>query len=121
MRKSDYSFIKNQGFQTVWGGGGYKGGSGTRGVGNPVTVEGRGNTGRTIPNTLNEQMAMHQVQSNPLEGATKVPLTMTDPRWPESEGWVKMQSVVQYADGTKTTIHFVYNETTGAFDDFKFK
>lgn len=64
---------------------------------------------------------MHQVQSNPLEGAIKVPLEMTDPRWPASEGWVKMQSVVQNADGTKTTIHYVYNEITGAFDDFKFK
>lgn len=32
-----------------------------------------------------------------------------------------MQSVVQNTDGTKTTIHFVYNELTGAFDDFKFK
>lgn len=56
-----------------------------------ATVGGRGNTGRTIPNTLNEQMAMHQVQSNPLEGATKVPLEI------------------------------VYNVITGAFDDFKFK
>lgn len=66
-------------------------------------------------------MAMHQVQSNPLEGATKVPLEMTDTRWPASDGWVKMQSVVQHADNTKTTIHYVYNEITGAFDDFKFK
>ena len=98
-----------------------KGGKEAQGVGNPVAVEGRGNTGRTVPNTLNEQMAMNQVQSNPLEGATKVPLEMTDPRWPASEGWVKMQSVVQNADGTKTTIHYVYNEITGAFDDFKFK
>lgn len=37
------------------------------GVGNPVKIEGRGSTGRTISNTLNEQMAMHQVQSNPLD------------------------------------------------------
>ena len=96
-------------------------GTGPQGVGNPVAVEGRGNTGRTVPDTLNEQMAMNQVQSNPLEGATKVPLEMTDPRWPASEGWVKMQSVIQNADGIKTTIHYVYNEITGAFDDFKFK
>lgn len=47
-------------------------------------------------------MAMQQVQSNPLEGATNVPLEMTDPRWPASEGWVKMQSVVQNTNGTKT-------------------
>ncbi len=97
-----------------------EGGTST-GVGNPVKIEGRGSTGRTLPNTLNEQMAMHQVQSNPLEGATKVPIEMTDPRWPASEGWVKMQSVVEHSDGTKTVIHYVYNEITGAFDDFKFK
>lgn len=103
------------------GSGAVEGGSGAQGIGKPVAVEGRGNTGRTVPNTLNEQMAMNQVQSNPLESATKVPLEMTDPRWPASEGWVKMQSVVQNADGTKTTIHYVYNEITGAFDDFKFK
>lgn len=85
-----------------------------------MAVEGRGNTGRTIPNTLNEQMAIHQVQSNPLEGATKVPLEMMDPRWPASEGWVKMQSVVQNADGTKQQ-YTLYDVITGAFDDFKFK
>lgn len=38
-------------------------------------------TGRVAPNTLNEQMSMHQVQSNPLQGATEVPIKMTDPRW----------------------------------------
>ena len=93
----------------------------TQGVGNPVKIEGRGSTGRTIPRTLNEQMAMNQVRSNPLDGATKVPFEMTDPRWPASEGWIKMQCVVKNSDKTKTTIHFVYNEITGAFDDFKFK
>lgn len=91
-----------------------------KGVGNPVGTVGKGSTGRTTPKTLEEQMAMHQVQSNPLKGATKVPLDMNDSRWPASEGWVKMQSVIQNADGTKTTIHFVYNENLGLFDDFKF-
>ncbi len=43
--------------------------SGSNGVCNPVDVVGKGSTGRTVPNTLNEQMAMHQVMSNPLEGA----------------------------------------------------
>lgn len=31
-----------------------KSGTGTQDVGNPVKVEGRGNTGKTTPNTLNE-------------------------------------------------------------------
>jgi hypothetical protein len=98
-----------------------KGAGGAKSVGNPVPVAGKGNTGRVIPNTVNEQMAMHQVQSSPLEGASKLPIKMSDTRWPASEGWTKMQSVVRHADGSKTTIHYVYNEVSGVFDDFKFK
>lgn len=47
------------------------GSSSNTGVGNPVKIEGRGSTGRTIPSNAEEQMAMHQVQSNPLEGASE--------------------------------------------------
>ena len=97
-------------------------GSFSKGVGNPVEVVGRGSTGRTVPNTLNEQMAMHQVMSNPLEGAVDMsqlknhPVIMSDSRWLASEGWVKMSNNVNGVE-----IHFVYNKITGAFDDFKFK
>ena len=80
---------------------------------------GYGSTGRTVPNTLTEQMAMHQVQSNPLNGATQVPLVMNDARWPATDGWVKMQSIV-VSSTEQTVIHFTYNEQTGEFDDFKF-
>lgn len=90
-------------------------------VGNPVKIEGLGSIGRSTPNSINEQMAMHQVQSDPLNGAFKVPLKMNDSRWPESSGWSKMQNVVTTSDGSKIIIHFNYNEITGAFDDFKFK
>ena len=101
---------------------GAKGGSSSNtGVGNPVKVEGRGSTGRTIPNNLGEQMAMHQVRSDPLEGATELPIKLNDTRWKSSDGWVKMQSVVETVDGNKITIHYVYNKVTGTFDDFKFK
>ena len=85
-------------------------------------VQGVGNPGRTIPNTLNEQMAMHQVVPNPLDNAidmsqlNKHPIIMTDPRWSASDGWVKMSNNVNGIE-----IHFVYNKITGAFDDFKFK
>ncbi|MBF0788318.1 hypothetical protein IR123_10595 [Streptococcus sp. 19428wC2_LYSM12] len=92
-----------------------------RGVGNPVSIAGRGSTGRTIANTLNEQLAMQEVMSNPLAGAFEIPITMTDPRWMGTEGWVKMQRIVTLSDGTKVNIHYVYNKLTGAFDDFKFK
>ena len=101
---------------------GIKSGSFSKGVGNPVEVVGRGSTGRTVPNTLNEQMAMHQVMSNPLEGAVDMsqlknhPVIMSDSRWLASEGWVKMSNNVNGVE-----IHFVYNKITGAFDDFKFK
>lgn len=52
---------------------------------------------------------MYQVQSNPLGNTTKLSLEMMDSRWSAEEGWVKMQSVIENSDRTKTTIHFVYN------------
>jgi hypothetical protein len=79
-----------------------------------------GKTGRTIPNNLNEQLAMKQVQSDPLNGATKIPIELKDSRWPTNEGWVKMQNVVKTTEGN-VTIHFNYNTNTGAMADFKFK
>ena len=94
----------------------------SKGVGNPVKIVGRGSTGRKVPHNLNEQMAMHQVQSNPLKNAvdmsklSKRPIIMTDSRWPASQGWVKMSNNVNGIE-----IHFVYNKKTGEFDDFKFK
>ena len=41
---------------------------------------------------------------------------LSDSRWLDSDGWVKMSNNV---DGIE--IHFLYNNITGAFDDFKFK
>jgi RHS repeat-associated protein len=82
---------------------------------------GRGSTGRTTPNNLDEQLAMKEVVSNPLDGATAVPTkNMNDPRWLGSEGWVKMQKIIKTSNG-KINIHFNYNTKTGMFDDFKFK
>ena len=80
----------------------------------------RGSTGTTTPNSLNQQLSMQQVRSNPLQGATQLPITMTDPRWPATQGWVKMQQIINHSDGTRTTIHFVYNAGRQLFDDFKF-
>jgi hypothetical protein len=42
-------------------------------------------------------------------------ITLNDPRWPASQGWVKVQ---QIENGI--TIHYVRNTVTGAVDDFKF-
>lgn len=55
--------------------------------------------------------------SNPLAGR-QVPIKMTDPRWPASEGWVKMQQII---GENKTNVHYLYNKTTGMIDDFKIK
>ena len=76
---------------------------------------------RTIANNLNEQLAMKQVKSNPLAGATEIPIKMTDSRWLGTDGWVKMQNIVTLSDGTKINIHFVYNKALNLVDDFKFK
>ena len=87
-----------------------------------VNNQSKGSTGRMEPLNLIEQLSMEQVKSNPLEGAVKLDrITMTDPRWLTEDGWVKMQNIIKHSYGSLTNIHFVYNEITGAFDDFKFK
>jgi hypothetical protein len=91
-----------------------------------VKVLGRGSTGRTVPNNLNEQLAMKIAKHDPLATGKKIDdVPMTDSRWPGKDGWVKMQSIVEHTDASgnqyKINIHFVYNEVTGEFDDFKFK
>jgi filamentous hemagglutinin len=73
-----------------------------------------GSTGRTVPENLNEQLAMQEAQSDPAAG-TRLPITMTDPRWPAPLGWIKMARNI---NGTE--IHYVYNTISGAADDFKF-
>ena len=88
---------------------------------NSVPIKGKGSTGRAIPNNLQEQFAMYEVRSNPLKNATELKLSMTDTRWPASEGWVKMSRNIELSDGKKIEIHYVYNKKTGEFDDFKFK
>ena len=76
----------------------------------------KGSTGRTKPKNLKEKLAMEQVKANPLDGAHQLTTKMTDPRWPASEGWVKMASNINGVE-----IHFVYNTIIQIFDDFKFK
>ncbi len=78
---------------------------------------GKGSTGRMIPQNLHEQLAMKEVISNPLSNARELQsIRMTDPRWLEQDGWVKMSKNVNNIE-----IHYVYNTKTDAFDDFKFK
>lgn len=64
---------------------------------------------------------IQEVKNNPLEGAIQVPIKMNDPRWPSSQGWVKMQRFKDGPNNERMTIHFNYNAKTGVFDDFKIK
>jgi len=83
----------------------------------PAFTLGRGNTGRFMPKTLNEQLAMKEALSNPLAGAKELKsVTMTDLRWSAKDGWVKMSKNVNGVE-----IHYVRNIKTGMVDDFKFK
>lgn len=93
---------------------------------NGVTIDlkplGRGSTGRTAPNSLNEQLAMETVMANPMAGRV-IPLKkgMTDPRWDGSDGWVKMTRRVNVGAEGDVEIHYVMNTITGHVDDYKFK
>ena len=75
-----------------------------------------GSTGRVEATDLREQLAMQEVASHPSAGVVLKGVSMKDPRWPASAGWVKM---AQNVNGV--SIHYVYNTVSGAFDDFKFK
>ena len=86
-----------------------------------VKIEGRGSTGRTVPNNLIEDLAMKEVKSNPLSNAKELPIQLKDERWLSRDGWVKMERIHNNSDGSKTIIHFVYNKNKHLFDDFKFK
>ncbi|WP_018800572.1 polymorphic toxin-type HINT domain-containing protein [Salinispora arenicola] len=88
----------------------------SNGVATDLQPLGRGSTGRTTPNSLNEQIAMRSAMSNPT-GGNIVPLKkgMTDPRWMGSDGWVKM---AQRVNGIE--VHYVRNTITGQVDDYKF-
>ncbi|MEV5576074.1 polymorphic toxin-type HINT domain-containing protein [Spirillospora sp. NPDC052269] len=93
---------------------------------NGVTIDlkplGRGSTGRAMPNSLYEQLAMETVMANPTAGRV-IPLKkgMTDPRWMGSDGWVKMTQRVNMGVEGDVEIHYVMNTVTGSVDDYKFK
>jgi uncharacterized Zn-binding protein involved in type VI secretion len=76
----------------------------------------RGSTGRLQPKNLKEQTAMREVMSSPEKGEPIPRMKMSDPRWPASDGWVKMSKRVNDIE-----IHYVRNARTGIVDDFKFK
>ncbi len=79
----------------------------------------RGSNRRIEPTNLLEQLAMEKVKADPFAGTQLSNITLNDPRWPSSEGWVKMQQIIQTSQGD-INIHYVYNSILKIFDDFKF-
>lgn len=83
-----------------------------------LAEKGAVSTGRTIPLSLKEKLAMEEVKANPLG--------VTPPRMPKmsdtknglraEDGWVKR---TQNVNGVE--IHYVQNVRTGQIVDFKFK
>lgn len=76
---------------------------------------GLGSTGRAVPGDLAEQLAMAEVRSAPGGAPLNMRKPMGDPRWPATDGWIKMS---QRVNGIE--IHYVRNTISGAVDDFKF-
>ncbi|MYQ47955.1 hypothetical protein GTW40_23380, partial [Streptomyces sp. SID4985] len=72
-------------------------------------------TGRTSAGGSNEQRAMDLVKEYP-EYGNELPTVMKDPRWPASDGWVKMEQTVDDVE-----IHYVWNKQTRQAEDFKYK
>jgi hypothetical protein len=74
-------------------------------------------TGRTVPNSLKEKLAMEQVMAKPM-GTTPPrmpPMSDTKNNLLAADGWVKR---AQNVNGVE--IHYVENTMTGQVLDFKF-
>ncbi|MDL2287645.1 hypothetical protein LJB90_03700, partial [Eubacteriales bacterium OttesenSCG-928-G02] len=89
------------------------------GKGNQNITFSKGSTAVKQPSNLTEQLALEQVESNP-QGKPIQNFIMTDPRWPASEGWIKMSQDVATSKGN-IHIHYLYNKIFNIFDDFKLK
>ena len=76
-------------------------------------------TQREIKYNLKEKLAMEQAISSPMSGE-KLSIRLLDSRWSSAEGWIKMQQVFEFYDGSKTTIHYLVNEGLQLLDDVKF-
>ena len=74
-------------------------------------------TGRTVPNSLKEKLAMEQVMANPM-GITPPrmpPMSDTKNNLLAADGWVKRAQIVNDVE-----IHYVENISTKQMVDFKF-
>jgi hypothetical protein len=69
--------------------------------------------GTTAPRNIKEQLAAEQTKMDPTAGRD-TRLEMQDPRWPASDGWVKMEIKVN-----EIKVHYNYNTMSGAVSDVK--
>jgi hypothetical protein len=87
-----------------------------------LNILGKGSTadlakGTSLPRNLREQLAIEQAAASPTAG-TELPINMTDPRWPGTQGWEKWQQVIK-PGGDPITVHYLYSPVTKQIDDFK--
>ena len=82
------------------------------------TSTSKGSTAQIVPSNLREQLALEQVKSMPGNGKILTNITMSDPRWPATQGWVKMQQII-LTSGGNVNVHYVWNTVINIFDDFK--
>jgi len=117
------AWVHNNGCDSaIPGGGSFPGfGGGSGGAGGGSSSGGRSTAnpakGTSLAQNLNQQLAIESAEADPKAG-TQLPITMTDPRWPASQGWVKMQQIFPTSTGP-INVHYVYNPNTGQSADFK--
>lgn len=72
-----------------------------------------------LAQNLNEQLAIESMMSNPTEGKV-IMRNLGDPRWPSTEGWVKMS--IEFSTYRESfDVHYVLNKSLKLMDDFKIK
>lgn len=72
----------------------------------------------TAPRDLNEQTLWNMVQREPQSGRALDGLN-SDPRFPQSAGFQKMEAKHKLPDGSSISIHYQYNSNTGKAYDMK--
>ncbi len=70
-----------------------------------------------LPGTLAERLAVQEAASSPAS-ARQIFDHIDDPTWSEA-GWAKYQWIHTTLGDDKINVHFLYNELTHEFDDFK--
>lgn len=115
--REQYLFSKAQGKTSI--GDSYLGPLGSKAVERGSTADPA--KGSRLPQNLREQLAVEEALSDPLAGQKLFRITMSDPRFPADQGWIKMQKVVNTgANGGDTiNVHYLYNEITGEIADAK--